>query len=253
MTNLGTHVVGGSASTLERVGERAGTAPRRPAPGRAVFVRDVLLLLEKRRWPGAPRWLGINERGRQAVTYISGHVALSGRDRAPDVWTDRCLQQLGRLVREFHDLTAQTPLAGTAETVCHNDLAPRNTVTWRRAPGVYEPAAFIGWDKAAPGARIEDLAHLGWQFLFGRPERRDPNVVARCLRILCDGYGPVDRSELVPAMLDRQDRYWRAVEAAARAGDPASQQQVEWGYTAAARTDFAWTQQHRALLTHAIG
>jgi hypothetical protein len=27
-----------------------------------------------------------------------------------------------------HDLTAGTPLAGAAETVCHNDLSPRNTV-----------------------------------------------------------------------------------------------------------------------------
>jgi hypothetical protein len=32
------------------------------------------------------------------------------------------------LVREFHDLTAGTPLATGGEVVCHNDLSPKNTV-----------------------------------------------------------------------------------------------------------------------------
>lgn len=46
------------------------------------------------------------------------------------------------LVREFHDLTAGSTLAGDAEVVCHNDLSPKNTVY--RDPGTgLRPVAFI--------------------------------------------------------------------------------------------------------------
>jgi hypothetical protein len=38
------------------------------------------------------------------------------------------LAGIARLVRQFHDLTAGTPLAGDQEVVCHNDLSPKNTV-----------------------------------------------------------------------------------------------------------------------------
>jgi Ser/Thr protein kinase RdoA (MazF antagonist) len=43
--------------------------------------------------------------------------------------TDRVSSaEVARLVRQFHDLTAGTPLAGDQEVVCHNDLSPKNTV-----------------------------------------------------------------------------------------------------------------------------
>jgi len=33
-------------------------------------------------------------------------------------------------VRQLHDLTDGSDLAGSAEVVCHGDLAPGNTVYW---------------------------------------------------------------------------------------------------------------------------
>jgi len=43
--------------------------------------------------------------------------------------TDRVSSaEVARLVRQFHDLTAGTPLAGDQEVVYHNDLSPKNTV-----------------------------------------------------------------------------------------------------------------------------
>jgi aminoglycoside phosphotransferase (APT) family kinase protein len=54
---------------------------------------------------------------------------------------------VAELVREFHDLTAGTPLAGADEVVCHNDLSPRNTVY--EDGEALRPVAFIDWDAAA--------------------------------------------------------------------------------------------------------
>ncbi|MEU8136458.1 phosphotransferase family protein [Streptodolium elevatio] len=72
----------------------------------------------------------------------------------------RVSRRVARLVREFHDLTAGTALAGEHEVVCHNDLSPRNTV-YRPVSGSRRPVAFIDWDLAAPGARIDDVAPFG--------------------------------------------------------------------------------------------
>ena len=70
----------------------------------------------------------------------------------------RPAEKWAELVREFHDLTPGTPLAGDAQVVCHNDLAPNNTVYSPGGSGL-RPVAFIDWDLAAPGQRIHDVAH----------------------------------------------------------------------------------------------
>ncbi|MGV4986738.1 hypothetical protein ACVB8X_12925 [Streptomyces sp. NRAIS4] len=62
--------------------------------------------------------------------------------------SDESLVAVARLLREFHDLTAGTALAGDHEVVCHNDLSPMNTV-YRPVSGSLRPTAFIDWDLAA--------------------------------------------------------------------------------------------------------
>ena len=125
-----------------------------------------------------------------------------------------------RLVRAFHDLTAGTELAGPHEVVCHNDLAPRNTV-YRPVNGTLRPVAFIDWDLAAPGERVHDVAHVCWQYLGLGPGAGDATRVAPRLRLIADGYGLTERSGLVHEILSWQDRCRRGIEAGADSGDPA--------------------------------
>jgi Ser/Thr protein kinase RdoA (MazF antagonist) len=60
---------------------------------------------------------------------------------------------------------ASTVSAGDAEVVCHNDLAPNNTVYSGAGLGDggsgLRPVAFIDWDLAAPGRRIQTAAAAG--------------------------------------------------------------------------------------------
>ncbi|MGW7130500.1 hypothetical protein ACWGIA_19415, partial [Streptomyces bobili] len=123
---------------------RVGNTVRRPASAGTRFVADLLRLLEARGWGGAPRYLGVDDEGREVLSYLEGHVAWEPRQPAA-VSSDESLATVARLVREFHDLTAGTPLAGDQEVVCHNDLSPRNTV-YQRSRGELRPAAFIDWD-----------------------------------------------------------------------------------------------------------
>src|SRR5262249_40906786 len=134
--------------------------------------------------------------------------------------TDQCLAQAARLVREFHDLTSTSDLSSGAEVVCHNDLSPRNTV-FRRLGGVWVTRAFIDWDLAAPGERVQDLAHLCWQFLNLGPEVREISEAVRQLHLMAEAYGLGRQSNLVATILWWQDRCWQGIEDRAASGESA--------------------------------
>jgi hypothetical protein len=133
---------GGSISTVVRAGDTV-----RRQPGRR-FVRELLGFFERSGWGGAPRFLGVDEQGREILTFMDGYVP--GQERgltgASGVTVEAGLVRVAELVRGFHDLTADTPLAGDAEVVCHNDLAPDNTV--------YSP----------DGAGLRPRTGLNWRF-----------------------------------------------------------------------------------------
>jgi aminoglycoside phosphotransferase (APT) family kinase protein len=126
-------------------------------------VHRLLDLFEDAHWSGAPRFLGFDELGRELLSYLDGHAALQAHQPA-GVRSQVSLRGVGQLVREFHDLTAGSKLAGGLEVVCHNDLSPKNTI-YRDGGTSPRPVAFIDWDLAAPGRRIHDVAHVCWQYM----------------------------------------------------------------------------------------
>ena len=228
---------------------RAGKTVRRAQPEDPAYVHAVLGWLERQGWDGAPRFLGTDELGREVLSFIDGHVAWEPV-QPPSVTSDASLARVAGLVREFHDLTAGTPLAAGAEVVCHNDLSPRNTV-YRDGGAGLAPLAFIDWDMAAPGERIHDLAHVCWQYLALGPGVDDPAATGRRMRLICDAYGLPDRGSLLQAILWSQDRCWRGIEAKAAGGDPAMIRLRDSGAVRSVRDAYDWVTSHRVeLATH---
>ncbi len=135
---------GGAVNEVVRVGETVRRTP--VSPERSRYVTGLLGQFERRGWPGAPRFLGTDERGREMLRYIEGRAAVSSEARAA-VRTDDSLVRVAQLVQAFHDLTHGTPQAGEQDVVCHNDLAPKNTVydrawhPWRSSTGTSPPPA----------------------------------------------------------------------------------------------------------------
>src|SRR5512146_1142734 len=62
---------GGAVSGVVRIGD---TVRRRPGP-RAGFVHELLGFFQRAGWPGAPRFLGFDPRGREVLSFMEGHVA----------------------------------------------------------------------------------------------------------------------------------------------------------------------------------
>ncbi|AXK34808.1 trifolitoxin immunity protein [Streptomyces armeniacus] len=248
----GTPLPGGFVSTPVRVGD---TVRRAPSP-RAEYVRRLLDFLAAAGWDGAPRHLGTDDEGREVLSYLPGHVAWEPpAQQPPAVGSDEGVAEVAALVREFHDLTAGTPLAEGHEVVCHNDLSPKNTV-YRARPGGdatdgnLHPVALLDWDLAAPGRRVHDVAHVCWQFLRLGPSASDPRAAGARVRLVCDAYGlgDSDRAELIEVVLWWQERCWRGIEAEAEAGEPHAVTLRATGVLDSVRHAAHWVAAHREEL-----
>jgi len=233
---------GGAVNEVVRVGETV----RRTPSERSGFVRELLALFERGGWSGAPRHLGTDERGRETFGYIEGRAAVTPGERAA-ARTDASLVRVAELVREFHDLTHGTPQAGDQDVVCHNDLAPKNTV-YAVEGGRWRPLAFIDWDLAAPGERVHDVAHVCWQYLDLGPGVTDVREAARRIRLVRDAYGLDARDGLLDAILRWQDRCWRGIEAGAERGEAPMVRLREQGAVDEVRAAWKWVADHRGEL-----
>jgi hypothetical protein len=190
---------------------RIGDTVRRPAGPWTPAVHALLVHLHAAGFHGAPRPLGVDELGREVLSFIPGSIAWPDNFRllGPD---DR-LRRVARLVGDFHDAVtgfcpppdaswqALIPAEGTG-IIAHHDLAPWNLVISARH------WAFIDWDLAAPGSRLWDVAYAlhGFVPLSANPQYQRGNPAHR-MRLFADAYGldQAQRQELIP-MLTRRAR-----------------------------------------------
>src|SRR5437660_85142 len=86
---------------------RVGNTVRRPSKGNAAFVHSLLLWLENQGFSFAPRFLGMDSRGREILSYLEGE---SWQDSGSKL-SDDLLVQASQAIRLYHDATAGSPLA----------------------------------------------------------------------------------------------------------------------------------------------
>ena len=160
---------------------RSGDTVRRPMRGDRSDVHSLLRHLEARGFDGTPRFLGIDEQGREILSYLLGEVP-------PDLahYDDAQLIAAGRLLRRFHDATADfaATMDPRAEVICHNDWGAPNAVF---RDGL--PYGMIDFDTIAPGLRLWDLGYSAFSWLdLGNTDYSGEEQVRR-LAVFADGYG----------------------------------------------------------------
>jgi Ser/Thr protein kinase RdoA (MazF antagonist) len=142
---------------------RVGDTVRRPAPPNADSISTLLGFLRDQGFDGAPGRRGLDELGREVLTFIPGRVALPPFP----AWSTSAaaLESVARLLRRYHDATVNFVHAGATwstafadptgevEVMCHNDVCPENVVFAGR-----QAVALLDFDFAAPGRRIWDVA-----------------------------------------------------------------------------------------------
>ena len=78
------------------------------------FVHELLRYLEEAGFDGAPRLLGIDERGREVLSFVEGEVPHDHGEYRP---SDVRLTRVAALIRRFHDVTATSArAAGPSES-----------------------------------------------------------------------------------------------------------------------------------------
>ena len=205
---------------------------RRPVRGNTALVRETLECLAAAGVLWAPRFLG-QDGNEEILSWLPG--------RTIDDWRSRpaLLEQLAEIVRELHDLTARPD--AMHECLVHDDLQPRNVVVSGQQLGL------IDWEQLRPGKRIDDVAQLCWSFAGPAPEEEVAVVLRRWDRVI-RAYGPIDRSELVPAAVAKLDRCIDDIERNASAGSARHQEFLDRGDAVELARLRRWILEHTAEL-----
>src|SRR5262245_13609603 len=157
---------------------RVGNTVRRPVKPDAEYVHALLRHFERSGFDGAPRYLGLDDRGRATFTYIDGFAPPHNGFEL----TEDALRAGGRLLRAVHDLTEGTEFAAGSQVACHPNLSQPNFVFRDMSP-----VAIIDWDGTRPGPRRDNLGDFLWAFVhpavYGEGE-----PAARMLEVTLDGY-----------------------------------------------------------------
>jgi hypothetical protein len=244
---------------------RVGDTVRRPVTPYSPAVRALLLHLEEVGFDGAPRYLGLDEQGRDVVSYIEGDVPLPPYP----AWsmTDPAIVDLAHLARRLHEATAsidQSAVGGWADqwsdprggpVICHNDLFPENVVFRDR-----RVVAFIDFDMAAPGRALWDVAIAAQEWApLHAPDARvaHPSSLDGITRFgrfaRAYGVGPEQADELVDMVFAERAHSIAHIRAQIAAGHPSWTEY--WrdtdGDERAARDD-DWLEKERAALVAAI-
>lgn len=244
--------MGGMANVGKVV--RVGDTVRRPAGPHSHAVHVLLEHLERVGFDGAPRFVGIDERGRTVLTYVHGDVAVPPYPG----WAAgaELLVSVAELQRRYHDAvrsftappgaTWNATLAaggtGAALVVGHNDLCLENVVC---RDG--RAAAFIDFDFAAP---VDPLWDVAIALRHWAPVRDPADLdearaeVDQCARYraYCEVYGvpDQDRGRLVAMGLQFLDQAHVKMRERAEAGQPGYVEAWRNGYAAQNRRSHAW-------------
>jgi hypothetical protein len=194
---------------------RVGDTVRRPRRATSPATHILLEHLERVGFDGAPRLLGIDDRGREVLSYIEGEAAI---EPYPE-WalTDEALVSVAELLRRYHgavasfDATGHTwphavPAAFRDGLASHNDPNLDNVIfLGGRAVGL------IDFDLAGPGSAAWDVACAARLWAPLRDERDAPESIrGRALgrlRIFVDAYGVPreERARVVDAAVHTHD------------------------------------------------
>ncbi|WP_041060208.1 phosphotransferase [Jeotgalibacillus campisalis] len=234
---------------------------RRELNENSANIHLLLQHLEHKKYPYSPRFRGIDEKGREILSFIEGEAGnypLKHR-----MWSDESLTKIAQMQRSFHDAVEDfeftsdwLPLEGTPdpkEMICHNDLAVYNIIF-----DAEKPVGIIDFDIAAPGPRIWDMAYTLYtcvplsRFYLAESgeacfynDKMDKNNRKRRIDLFFKAYGVEKPADLMEIICLRLEALHNMIETKAEDGEAAFLKMKKEGHAEHYMKDIEFIQLHR--------
>lgn len=151
-------LAGGNVSNVYRSKDTV----RREIKPNSLKIHKLLQHLESKGFNYAPKFLGIDEKNREILSFIEGEAGNYPLKKY--MWSNDVLKEIAHMLRIYHDAVSDFPLLDewipidntpiNREVLCHNDFAVYNIIFNHE-----QPVGIIDFDVAAPGPRLWDIAY----------------------------------------------------------------------------------------------
>lgn len=223
---------------------KVGNTVRKEPSENSELVRKVMTILSSNNFQYSPKYLGIDQKGREKMTYIEGEQM-----NHTEITIDLMKQTL-EVLKQFHDILSISELSGGQETVLHTDYAPWNLIV-RKGKLV----GIIDFDKIKPGKRIYDVVYICWNLLDIGSE--DSNFtdeeIFRYLPVLVDAYGEINTSDFVDALLSEQNRILLERELRVKKVEEGEEKEYRKGICEDIKKQIGWVERNRVNIEKALG
>ena len=247
---------------------RVGETVRRPLRPFSLTVQAYLAHLRDAGFAGAPLPFGVDEQGREVLSFVPGDVPRN--PLPPETAGDDVLVALAGLIRRLHEASAgwtpppdavwggtpanAGPITERTELISHRDYYPGNVIF---RDGL--PVALIDFDLAMPTTRLYDIANALWYWAPLRdPRDRAPAFadadIPHRVAVFADAYGMTarQRAELAPFAVDMARRYHEDSRASAEL-DPVFRKLWEDGAKDELPRAEAWLREAAPAITARLG
>lgn len=250
-------LTGGNVSNVYR----SGNTVRRELKSGSDKIHRILKHLENKGFSYAPKFLGIDEKGREVLSFIEGEAG--NYPLKQYMWSDDVLIEIGKMLRLYHDSVSDFSFDDSwksidntpkpFEILCHNDFAIYNIIFYDE-----RPIGIIDFDVAAPGPRLWDIAYtlytcvpLSRFYLSETGEKiyynssQHAQHINQRVKLFFDSYGEEAEEDYLEMVLLRVEGLCKTIIRKAREGDIAFQKMIDEGHLEHYQNDIKFIREHR--------
>jgi hypothetical protein len=249
-------LTGGNVSNVYRSGDTI----RRELKSDSPKIHKLLKHLENKGFSYAPKFLGIDEKGREILSFIEGEAG--NYPLKEYMWSNDVLNEIAKMLRLYHDSVMDFSIEESwqsidntpqpFEVLCHNDFAIYNLIFNQE-----RPIGIIDFDVAGPGPRLWDIAYTlytciplsrvyhsetGEEVNYNSLQHADR--VSQRVKLFFESYGEAIEEDYLEMVLLRLEGLCKTIKRKASEGDIAFQKMIDEGHLEHYQSDIKFIREY---------
>ncbi|WP_283747046.1 phosphotransferase [Bacillus cereus] len=249
-------LTGGNVSNVYRSGDTV----RRELKPDSIKIHKLLKHLENKGFNYAPKFLGIDEKDREILSFIEGEAG--NYPLQEYMWSNDVLKEIAKMLRLYHDSVSDFSIENSwqsidntpqpFEVLCHNDFAIYNLIFNHK-----RPVGIIDFDVAGPGPRLWDIAYTfytciplsrvyysetGEGVYYNSLQHADR--IKKRVKLFFESYGEGIEEDYLEMVLLRLEGLCKTIKRKASEGDIAFQKMIDEGHIEHYQNDIKFIREH---------